>query len=70
MGKIYKTLRPGKSGIRVAGSCVKCGFCAKQYPFGFFPPRAAEGEGFRDPDCMHCLRCVDRCPRRALSLEK
>ena len=70
MGKIYKAIRPGKTGIRVADSCVKCGLCAKSCPFGFFPPGAAEDGVFRDPDCMHCLRCVERCPKRALSLEK
>ena len=70
MGKIYKMIQPGKSGIRVADSCVKCGLCAKQCPFGFFPPGAAKDGVFRDPDCMHCLRCVERCPKHALSLEK
>ena len=70
MGKIYKMIRPGKSGIRVADSCVKCGLCAKQCPFGFFPPGAAKDGVFHDPDCMHCLRCVERCPKHALTLEK
>ena len=70
MGKIYKTIRPGKSGIRVADTCVKCGACAKACPFGFFPPGAAKDGVFRDPDCLHCLRCAERCPKRALTMEK
>ena len=68
MGKIYKMLRPYGSGIRVAESCVKCGLCAKACPFGFFPPGGARDGVFRDPDCMHCRRCVERCPKHALSL--
>ena len=69
MGKIYKTIRPRRTGIRVAETCVKCGLCAKSCPFGFFPPGAAPDGVFRNPDCMHCRRCVDRCPKHARSLE-
>lgn len=69
MGKIYKAIRPGKRGIRVEKSCVKCGLCAKACPFNFFPPGAPDGV-FRDPDCLHCRRCIERCPKHALSLEK
>ena len=69
MGKIYKLIDPVKSGIEVADSCVKCGLCAKSCPFGFFPPEAAKDGVFRNPDCMHCRRCIERCPKQALSLK-
>lgn len=70
MGKIYKTIQPEKSGIRVADSCVKCKLCEQQCPFGFFPPDTAKDGVFVNPDCMHCLCCVERCPKHALTFEK
>ena len=69
MGKIYKTIRPNKTGIRVADTCVKCRLCAKACPFNFFPPESAKDGVFQNPDCMHCRRCMERCPKHALSME-
>lgn len=69
MGKIYKIIRPNATAIRVADTCVKCGLCSKACPFCFSPPEKARDGLFRDLDCMHCRRCIERCPKRALSME-
>ena len=69
MGKIYKAIRPGRTAIRVADTCVKCGLCSRVCPFGFNPPKDAQDGLFRNPDCIQCRRCIDRCPRHALAME-
>ena len=31
---------------------------------------AAKDRVFHDPDCMYCLRCVERCPKHSLTQER
>ena len=50
--------------------CVKCGLCSNACPFGFNPPKDAHDGLFRNPDCIHCRRCIDRCPRHALGMDE
>ena len=54
--------------LRVADSCVGCKLCTKACPLQLAPYTAkGNPDGFTDSDCLKCGRCVDKCPKKALS---
>jgi len=54
--------------LKVAESCVNCKLCTKVCPLQLEPDRAkGAAEGFTDSDCLKCSRCVEKCPKKALS---
>lgn len=70
MGKILKSIRPGRTAVAVGEGCVGCGRCAKACPFGFDPSKEAVEGWFRDADCLHCGRCAEVCPKGVLSVRR
>lgn len=56
--------------LMVADSCVNCKLCTKVCPMQLAPYTAkGSAEGFTHSDCLKCGRCVDKCPKKALSFD-
>jgi ferredoxin-type protein NapH len=54
--------------LQVEKSCVNCKLCTTACPLQLSPYIAKETiEGFTNSDCLKCSRCVDKCPKKALS---
>lgn len=57
--------------LMVADSCIGCKLCTKVCPLQLTPYTAkGSSEGFTDADCLKCGRCVEKCPKKALSFNK
>lgn len=54
--------------LRVENTCVSCKLCTAACPLQLSPYDAkANMEGFTHGDCLKCSRCIDKCPKKALS---
>ncbi|MBU2702299.1 polyferredoxin [Sporomusaceae bacterium BoRhaA] len=54
--------------LQVEKSCIDCKLCTTACPLQLSPYTAKETiEGFTNSDCLKCSRCVDKCPKKALS---
>ncbi|UCC67521.1 MAG: 4Fe-4S binding protein [Armatimonadota bacterium] len=52
-----------------AGSCTKCGNCARACPMQCRRPMDEDREGpVTELNCVFCLKCVESCPNKTLSL--
>lgn len=49
--------------LRLNGRCDNCGVCERVCPMNIAIPR-----DIKSIDCIRCAKCVDACPRKALSL--
>jgi polyferredoxin len=59
---------PKKLKVRATSEkCSQCGRCNKECFMGIKPMDDINQYGFvKDPNCIHCLVCVSKCPKNAL----
>ncbi|HEX3046317.1 MAG TPA: 4Fe-4S binding protein [Bacillota bacterium] len=59
---------PKKYKVRAAGEkCTKCGKCNKECFMGINPMEEINQHGYvKDPNCINCLVCVSKCPKKVL----
>ena len=73
MGTLASWFSSGKKPmpLQVEKSCVNCKICTTACPLQLSPYTAKEmTEGFTHSDCLKCSRCVEKCPKKALSFNK
>lgn len=60
--------KPKPMPLMVENSCVNCKLCTTACPLQLSPYDAkGSKEGFTHIDCLKCSRCVEKCPKKALS---
>ena len=52
--------------IELKDTCVHCKLCHNICPMQLYPDEAKAKEGFSDPDCLKCGKCIKKCPKKAL----
>lgn len=54
--------------LKVANSCVNCKLCTNACPLQLTPyTEKGNAQGFTHSDCLKCSKCVEKCPKKALS---
>lgn len=54
--------------LMVENSCVDCKLCTAACPLQLAPYTVkGSKEGFTHSDCLKCSRCIDKCPKKALT---
>ncbi|MEM5768511.1 MAG: 4Fe-4S binding protein [Bacillota bacterium] len=54
--------------LKVTNTCVDCKLCTSACPLQLTPYEAKGNEkGFTHSDCLKCSRCVEKCPKKALT---
>ncbi|WPC43920.1 4Fe-4S binding protein [Clostridium sp. JS66] len=48
-------------------ACISCGQCNKQCPMGLDVHEMVKNGCADSPECISCLKCVDICPKKAIS---
>jgi len=54
--------------LQVETSCVNCKLCTNACPLQLTPyTEKGKTQGFTHSDCLKCSKCVEKCPKKALS---
>lgn len=72
MGTLASFIAKGrgrKLHLSVSNTCVSCGLCNKACPMGI-SPKAYRGNLVEETECIFCQRCVYKCPKDSISLNK
>ena len=52
--------------VKINDSCVGCGLCSKLCPMNNLEIK--DGKAVAGPNCTMCYRCIDNCPKQAITL--
>ncbi len=66
MGTLANWVSKESMPLKVDNTCVSCKLCSKVCPLQLEPYKA-KGTYFTESDCLKCNRCVNQCPKKALS---
>lgn len=62
--------KPKPMPLQVKDSCVDCKLCTTACPLQLTPYiEKGNTQGFTHSDCLKCNRCVEKCPKKALSFQ-
>ncbi len=67
MGTLANWLGRGRKPLSVSAACVQCGLCETVCRMRIDPGQYRGSGVVTHGDCLKCSRCVDRCPKKALS---
>lgn len=76
MGTLSSMVTPRKhktsfKNIHVAENCVSCKLCTKACPMQLNPYKSKGTQnGMLDSDCIKCGKCIPKCPKGSLTMEK
>ena len=67
-----RRMKKGFSAVCVSATCqMKCKRCAKVCPMQLTPyDSRGDEQGYLNPDCIKCGRCVAACPTKVMSIKK
>lgn len=69
MGTMQALLAPKTYLLAVADDCRQCGYCSQFCPIETNPGTYKNTGYVRSIECMRCARCIENCPKGALTFK-